>query len=199
MSTKVSQDNVLVLASSSPRRRQILIDLGVSFSVQSADIDEQVHAAELPIDYVQRLALEKCQRVLSRSDQEITVLGSDTSVIIGAQILGKPQSEQQAVDMLMSLSGNWHKVMTAVAILNRDKQRQIVVCSDVEFCHLNEQMCRRYWSTGEPADKAGSYAIQGIGARFVRQIRGSYSAIVGLPVAETAELLAEFEIPIWKF
>ena len=199
MSTKVSQDKVLVLASSSPRRRQILNDLGVSFSVQSADIDEQVHAAELPIDYVQRLALEKCQRVLSRSDQEITVLGSDTSVIIGAQILGKPQSEQQAVDMLMSLSGNWHKVMTAVAILNRDKQRQIVVCSDVEFCHLNEQMCRRYWSTGEPADKAGSYAIQGIGARFVRQIRGSYSAIVGLPVAETAELLAEFEIPIWKF
>jgi len=191
--------NVLVLASASPRRRQILADLGVSFSVQSADIDERVNAGELAVDYVQRLAREKCQRVLSMSSEQVTVLGSDTSVVIDGQILGKPKSEQQAVDMLMSLSGNWHKVMTAVAVLNRDKLRQVVVCSDVEFCQLNEQMCRRYWSTGEPADKAGSYAIQGIGARFVRQIRGSYSAIVGLPVVETAELLSEFEIPIWKF
>ena len=191
--------NTLVLASSSPRRKQILTDLGVSFEAQGADIDESLRCGELATDYVQRLAREKCQRILSLSARDITVLGSDTSVVIGQQILGKPESEQQAVDMLMSLSGKWHTVMTAVALLNRDKLRQIVVSSEVEFCQLDEQMCRSYWMTGEPADKAGSYAIQGVGARFVKQIRGSYSAIVGLPVVETADLLQEFNIPIWNF
>ncbi|MCJ8341046.1 MAG: Maf family nucleotide pyrophosphatase [Pseudomonadales bacterium] len=191
--------NTLVLASSSPRRKKILIDLGVSFEAQGADIDESLRSGELATDYVQRLAREKCQRILSLSARDITVLGSDTSVVIGQQILGKPESEQQAVDMLMSLSGKWHTVMTAVALVNRDKLRQIVVSSEVEFCQLDEQMCRSYWMTGEPADKAGSYAIQGVGARFVKQIRGSYSAIVGLPVVETADLLLEFNIPIWNF
>ncbi|MEH6446843.1 MAG: Maf family protein [Oceanospirillaceae bacterium] len=188
----------LILASASPRRKQLLSDLGVSFGVVSADIDEAVLLNEQPANYVSRLALQKAQKVLSANEHSI-VLGSDTCVVIDQKILGKPESEEDALQMLLSLSGRWHQVLTAVAVISNNQVRQVLVSTQVEFCHLDEQVCHAYWQTNEPQDKAGSYAIQGIGGRFVRQIKGSFSAVVGLPVAETAELLCAFEIDFWKF
>ena len=189
----------LILASASPRRRQILQDLGVQFTIRAADIDESVLGSESAGDYVCRLAREKSQKVFDLSDKHVAVLGSDTSVVLDGKILGKPESKADAVQMLMSLSGRWHEVVTAVAVVDAEQQHELLVVSKVQFCQLNEQMCASYWQTGEPADKAGSYAVQGIGARFVKQIQGSHSAIVGLPVVETAELLAQFNIPTWQF
>ncbi len=189
----------LVLASASPRRKALLAQLGVAFEVVSADIDETVLENENARDYVGRLALEKCQKVFDGLPSGHVVIGSDTSVVIDQQILGKPENEEDAVSMLMQLSGRWHQVMTAVAIKDAHKTRQIVVTADVEFCTLTEQDCLKYWNTKEPQDKAGSYAIQGIGARFVKQIKGSNSAIVGLPVSEVADLLDEFGVEYWQF
>jgi len=189
----------LILASASPRRRQILLDLGVKFSIRAADIDESVLNNESAADYVCRLAREKSQKIFDLSDKSAAVLGSDTSVVLDGEILGKPESKADAIQMLMSLSGRWHEVVTAVAVVDAEQQHALIVVSKVQFCQLDEQMCESYWQTGEPSDKAGSYAVQGIGARFVKQIQGSHSAIVGLPVVETAELLAKFNIPTWQF
>jgi len=171
----------------------------VSFIARAADIDESVLHPETAEQYVGRLAREKCQKIFDLSDQSTAVLGSDTSVVLDGLILGKPESKEHGLQMLMSLSDRWHKVVTAVSVIDANKQRQALVVSNVEFCKIDEQMCAKYWATGEPADKAGGYGIQGIGARFVKQIQGSYSAIVGLPVVETAELLAQFDIPMWEF
>lgn len=189
----------LILASASPRRKQLLSQLGAKFEIRSADIDESVLANESPQAYVSRLALQKCEAVFKQLSKDAVVIGSDTTVVIDQKILGKPENEQEAVDMLMLLSGRWHHVMTAVAIKDGKNTRQIVVTADVEFCHIDETMARQYWLTKEPADKAGSYGIQGIGARFVKQIKGSYSAIVGFPVAQVADLLDDFEVPYWRF
>jgi septum formation protein len=189
----------LILASASPRRSQILTELGVQFKVISADIDERVLKGELAEDYVIRLAVKKCSSVFLDTDKNSAVLGSDTSVVIDNLILGKPSCEEQAVQTLMALSGKWHQVVTAVAVIDRCKIEHFVVTSNVQFCELNEQLCRTYWQTGEPADKAGSYAIQGKGSRFVKQIQGSYSAIVGLPAVETAEILQRFDVKTWSF
>jgi len=189
----------LILASASPRRRRILQDLGVKFTIRAADIDESVISGESAGDYVSRLARQKSHKIFDLSDKHTAVLGSDTSVVLDGEILGKPESKANAVQMLMSLSGRWHEVVTAVAVVDAQQQHEVLVISKVQFCQLDEQMCESYWQTGEPADKAGSYAVQGIGARFVKQIQGSHSAIVGLPVVETAELLARFNIPTWQF
>ena len=189
----------LILASGSPRRHEILTNLGVQFTSLSPDIDENIIDNERPTDYVSRLAREKCKSVFARSAQQVVVLGSDTSILIDQKILTKPSCEDHSVEMLMSLSGKWHQVLTAVAVMDNQTMEQILVSSDVEFCQLNEAMCRTYWRTGEPADKAGSYAIQGIGSRFVRQIQGSYTAIVGLPAMQTAQLLERFAVDTWVF
>lgn len=189
----------LVLASSSPRRRQLLEQLGVEFEVFSADIDESVQPLENPEDYVSRLALQKCQKVFELLQQDAVVIGSDTSVIVDQKILGKPEDEEDALSMLMALSGRWHQVMTAVAIKDQHTTRKILVTTNVEFCELTEQMCRTYWQTGEPFDKAGSYGIQGIGGSFVKQINGSYTAVVGFPLAQVAQLLRAFEVEIFQF
>jgi septum formation protein len=196
--------NQLTLASSSPRRKELLMQLGVDFNVISADIDESVNKNERAEDYVCRLATQKCQAVfeqLSIEDREkgVAVLGSDTTVVIDGKILGKPINQQDSLQMLQMLSAKWHQVLTAVSIISHNKQRTILVVSNVEFVALDIAMCNTYWQSKEPQDKAGSYAIQGKGARFVRQIKGSYSAIVGLPMAETAELLTEFDVPFWQY
>ena len=189
----------LILASGSPRRRDILTNLGVQFTSVSPDIDESIIDNELATDYVSRLARQKCTSVFAKSAQKVVVLGSDTSILVNQQILTKPSCEDHSVEMLMSLSGRWHQVMTAVAVMDDQRIEQILVSSDVEFCKLSEAMCRTYWQTGEPADKAGSYAIQGIGSRFVKQIQGSYTAIVGLPAMQTAQLLEHFAVKTWVF
>ncbi len=189
----------LILASASPRRQQILAELGVEFSIKSADIDEAVLVGELAENYVTRLAVQKAQTVFKKSAKDVVVLGADTCVVIEGRILGKPTSQVDSRQMLLSLAGKWHQVYTAVAMVSASKTKHILLRSEVEFSDVDQQMCDAYWRSGEPADKAGSYAIQGKGARFVRQIRGSYSSIVGLPVSETASLLEEFDIATWNF
>lgn len=193
----MSAEPHLILASASPRRRELLAQIGVSFTTQSADIDETPKPDEEPGNYVERMAIEKARTVAACNPDKL-VLGSDTSVICDGVILGKPADQSQAVEMLMRLSGRSHQVMTAVALVAGERQESVRVTTDVWFRCLGHQECASYWTTGEPADKAGSYGIQGLGAVFVERIEGSYSAVVGLPLSETAILLTEFGVPIWN-
>jgi septum formation protein len=188
----------LILASASPRRAEILEQIGVSFQIVPADIDETPMSQELPIDYVQRMAQEKAKRVIdSVAGSSMVVLGADTSVVLGSKIYGKPKNSEEALAMLADLSGKTHQVLTAVAM--GDNQRCVIKLSatDVEFRELDPRECLDYWKTGEPLDKAGGYAIQGLGAVFVEKISGSFSGVVGLPIEQTAQLLQAFKVPIW--
>jgi septum formation protein len=188
----------LILASASPRRKELLEQIGVHFSSLAVDIDESVRSGELPAVYVERLAREKAQAGFDRSgNPDALVLGSDTSVVIDDHILGKPSSEEEAVAMLMSLSGKEHQVMTAIAVVGSGIKASQVVTTQVQFNVLDEKTCRQYWATEEPADKAGAYGIQGLGAVFVKSLSGSYTGVVGLPLTETAALLQKHGITIW--
>ncbi len=185
----------LVLASASPRRAELLTQIGAEFSVQPADVDESVWPGESADAYVQRLARDKALAVAADSDA--LVLGSDTSVVLDGTILGKPADAQDARETLARLSGREHQVMTAVALAwGGDCQVRLVV-TDVLFRQLSAREIAAYVASGEPMDKAGSYGIQGLGGIFVKQLRGSYSAVVGLPLQETAELLSEAGAPVW--
>lgn len=186
----------LYLASASPRRLALLQQLGLRCFQYPVDLDESVHPDESPQSYVLRLAEEKAQAGQQRSGTNLPVLGSDTSVVLGHTILGKPESEAHAVEMLMQLSGRYHQVMTGVAVCQNGVLRSVLSTTEVKFRTLTEQECRRYWQTGEPADKAGGYAIQGLAAIFVESVSGSYSNVVGLPLFETAKLLESFNIQI---
>lgn len=187
----------LILASASPRRRELLSQIGVHFRCCPVDIDETPLADEPAQRYVERLALEKALVCLQQNPGTV-VLGSDTSVVVDGRILGKPVHEEDAVRMLMLLSGRRHQVMTAVALVSNERRCVETVVTDVEFVELDEARCRAYWRTGEPCDKAGAYGIQGLGAVLVRGIKGSYSAVVGLPLMQTATLLQQFDIPAWQ-
>jgi septum formation protein len=189
----------LILASASPRRKELLAQIGVAFKQCSVDIDEDVLAGELPADYVQRLACEKSQEGFLRDKQRSAVLGADTTVVIDGEILGKPSSEDEAVAMLQQLSGRTHQVMTGIALTNNGFTDSQVVVTHVTFKTLNAELCHRYWQTKEPCDKAGGYGIQGFGAIFVEKIEGSYSNVVGLPLAETSELLDKIGIKVWQY
>ncbi len=192
----------LILASASPRRQELLIQIGVAFKQCSVDIDERVLPDERPEDYVRRLACEKSeagfQRYSHLSSQQSAVLGADTTVVVDGVILGKPDSKDHAVEMLQQLSGRTHQVMTGIALTGKGYADSQVVVTHVTFKTLDVDMCRRYWQTGEPCDKAGGYGIQGYAAVFVEKIEGSYSNVVGLPLAETAELLSRIGIKIWQ-
>lgn len=190
----------LILASASPRRSQLLRQIGVEFLVNAQDIDETPREREAPDDYVQRMADEKAAAALGAPDRQSTdtVIASDTSVVSGDKILGKPASEDEAVEMLLSLSDREHEVMTAVTVANSERQEHRLSVSRVRFRAIGEAEARSYWRTGEPQGKAGAYAIQGLGAIFVCSIEGSYSGVMGLPLYETAQLLAAFEIPVGK-
>jgi septum formation protein len=185
----------LILASQSPRRRELLAQLGYQFSCCPADIDETVKIDESPIEYVERLALEKAQYIAKNQSDTTLVLGSDTCVVCDGEILGKPENLTQCIKHLTMLSGNKHQVLTAIAVVQGPFSQSLVVSTDVEFKMLATEEIINYWQTGEPQDKAGSYGIQGIAGQFVKQINGSYSAVVGLPLYETAQLLAEFSFP----
>lgn len=180
---------MLILASQSPRRAELLEQLQLPFTVKAADIDESVGTSETPHDYVRRLSLQKAQVVASQSAQGSIVLGSDTSVVIDDLILGKPLDKADCHRMLSLLSDRHHQVMTAISAIKGNQILTDVVITDVYFKHLSDKEIDWYWQTGEPLDKAGSYAIQGLGGQFVTQIKGSYSAVVGLPLYETKELL----------
>lgn len=190
-------DYDLILASASPRRTEILQQIGVRHLVQSANIDETPKLDEPAIDYVQRMALEKTQAIISKSPKKIPVLGADTCVVCDNQIFGKPKSKQQALDMLTALSGRSHQVLTAVAVGDVEHCSAAISTTEVFFRKLHKQECLSYWNTGEPRGKAGGYAIQGYGAVFVELIKGSYSGVVGLPIEETSKLLQAFGVPIW--
>ena len=187
----------MILASSSPRRRELLTQIGVRFSIEAADIDETPLVNEAAVAYVERMALEKARAVAARHPGDV-VLGSDTSVIFEDRILGKPVDEADAVATLTALSGQTHKVLSAVALVADDRAEVISVATNVTFRTLSEAEIRAYVATGEPADKAGSYGIQGMGAILVASISGSYSNVVGLPLTETAALLNEFDVPVWQ-
>lgn len=188
----------LILASSSPRRQELLAQIGVPFTVQVPAIDETPLAAEAPPAYVQRMAEEKARAVLAQQAGDVCVLAADTSVIVDELILGKPADAADAKAMLRRLSGREHQVLSAIAVADQSRLNSQVVSCKVAFRTLTDAEIDAYWHTGEPRDKAGSYAIQGLGAVFVQAIHGSYSAVVGLPLAETAALLGEFAIACWQ-
>ncbi len=188
----------LILASSSPRRQELLTQIGVPFSVQVPAIDETPLVGEAPPAYVQRMAEEKARAVLAQQAGDVCVLAADTSVIVDELILGKPADAADAKAMLRRLSGREHQVLSAIAVADQSRLNSHVVSCKVAFRTLTDAEIDAYWLTGEPRDKAGSYAIQGLGAVFVQAIHGSYSAVVGLPLAETAALLGEFAIACWQ-
>lgn len=190
----------LYLASGSPRRRELLAQIGVPFVTLGAAIDESALPAEPAHGYVERLALEKARTGLASlaDNTDAVVLGADTAVVLDGQILGKPQDRSEALAMLAALSGREHQVLTAVALASRSRSAVQVVTSRVTFRPLRPGEAEAYWATGEPCDKAGSYGIQGLAAVFVSQLQGSYSAVVGLPLCETAQMLNEFAIPCWQ-
>ncbi|MEI6894458.1 MAG: Maf family protein [Colwellia sp.] len=185
----------LILASQSPRRSALLAQLGFQFSIQASDIDETIEKHETAYNYVLRLAEQKAQHVFNQlSDHEKTecfVLGADTSVVFNEKILGKPESEADCLKTLSLLSNNQHQVLTAIALVGETGVKGQVITTEVSFKALSKAEILAYWLTGEPQDKAGSYGIQGIAGQFVKSIHGSYSAVVGLPLYETAKLLTE--------
>ena len=190
----------LYLASGSPRRRELLTQIAVPFLTQIAPIDENALPGESPIAYVERLARAKAQAGLAAlaETSDVVVLGADTSVVLDGRILGKPADRDDALATLSALSGRTHQVLTAVALVSRERLESRVVTSQVTFRPLSQAEIEAYWASGEPQDKAGCYGIQGLAAVFVSQLHGSYSAVVGLPLCETAALLAEFAIPCWQ-
>jgi len=192
----MSHRDELVLASASPRRAALLQQIGIRFRQQTADIDERRLAGESPADYVRRLALDKARAVYQRvGSEQLPVLGSDTTVVVDDDLLGKPATMAEHVQMMKRLSGRSHRVLTAVAIVS-DDERVISSETRVFFRAITEYEAECYWQTGEPADKAGGYAIQGLGAAFIERIDGSYSGVMGLPLFETGTLLEEFGIQV---
>ena len=192
---KTSED--LLLASNSPRRKELLIQMGVNFSVIANSVDESLQTVEIPRDYVSRLALAKARGGFALSSSNAPVLGADTAVVLGQQIFGKPSDADEALSMLMALSARKHSVMTAVAVTDGVTSASRVSVSEVTFRRIEACECRDYVRTGEPMDKAGGYAIQGFGGVFVEHLEGSYSGVVGLPIDLTHQLLRLFHVPVW--
>ncbi len=179
---------VLHLASSSPRRTEILTALGIAFTAHGVDVDERREGDETPDAMVLRLALAKA--AAARQDRSGPVLAADTAVVIDDMIFGKPRDRSDALAMLACLSGRIHRVMTGVALQWDGGQETALSVNEVTFREISPDEALAYWQSGEPCDKAGAYAIQGRGGVFVKAIRGSYSGVMGLPVFETAQLLA---------
>ncbi len=188
----------LYLASTSPRRQALLKQIGVHFACLPNEVPEEMIAGESARAYADRLALAKAQAGWE-SEQRVEacpVLGADTVVVLNQEILGKPRDKQDFLRMMQLLSGRTHEVITAIAMVNSDKAVVRSAISRVAFRAISVPEAEAYWATGEPADKAGGYGIQGKGALFVKHILGSYSGIMGLPLYETAELAAEFGITL---
>ena len=181
---------MIYLASRSPRRRELLEQIGISYALLDVEVDEGRQAGETPRDYVVRLALEKARagHALVADGTKLPVLGADTVVVVEDEVLCKPVDQADALNMLARLSGRTHQVYTGVALVSEVVDSRLSV-SEVTFRTVSLEEARAYWASGEPADKAGGYAIQGLGAVFIREIHGSYSGVMGLPLYETAEML----------
>ena len=191
----------LYLSSQSPRRRALLAELGVPFEALATEVDETPLLAEDAGDYVSRLALAKARAglaLLSPADADVWVLGSDTTVVAEGAILEKPLDYDDFRRMMSLLSGRTHQVMTAVSLVSTDLCLNQLVVTDVTFADLSEAQLEAYWRSGEPQDKAGGYAIQGLASIFVSKVEGSYSAVVGLPMRETAQLLSQAGFSLWN-
>jgi septum formation protein len=201
--TTVTEANraVICLASASPRRRELLQQIGVPHIVQPADLDERALPGEAPASYVERLARAKAEWVYAdrqrRGAMNLPVLGADTTVTLEGLLLGKPADEPALIATLARLSARTHEVLSAVALVMSSGTRSVVSRTRVTFRKISEAEARRYWASGEPRDKAGGYAIQGRGAVFVEHIEGSYSGVMGLPLAETAVLLVAAGVGVW--
>lgn len=182
----------LYLASASPRRKALLSQLGYAFEQFSVDADERALPNEQPQTLVERLARLKAQTGVGIGQEDRPVLGSDTIVVAEGKALGKPVNKADFLSMMARLSGKTHQVMTAIALANSEKVISQTVVTDVTFKVLSDDEIELYWLSGEPQDKAGGYGIQGLGGRFVTQLKGSYFAVVGLPLYETDELIQAF-------
>jgi septum formation protein len=196
-SSTLNAPTFVLLASRSPRRVELLNQLGVICETRPADIDETQLAGESPEQYVMRLAQEKAQACLSRltdSEKTLPILAADTTVVLGGKVLGKPENDLDAIKMLSELSGSLHQVHTAVALVFNHKIEVVLSTTDVEMIALNQTQIEAYVATGEPRDKAGSYGIQGLAGAWIKRIEGSYSGVMGLPVYETATLLRKFGV-----
>jgi septum formation protein len=197
---ETSRTPSLVLASASPRRSALLSQIGVPHRVDAAHIDESVRRGESPQQYVERLAAGKAASIAAQPARShgLPVLGADTSVILGERIFGKPDSLAVALEMLAALGGRTHEVLSAIALSDARGVRTRVSRTRVTLRAISEREIRDYWASGEPRDKAGGYAIQGLAAIFIERIEGSYSGVMGLPLCETAALLAEAGVPVWQ-
>ena len=182
----------IILASQSPRRKQLLEQIGMVPVCMPVDIDESVYLNEMPLEFCNRLALQKAQSGWLLSEKNLPVLGSDTVVVYDDQILGKPKNEQHAIEMLSKLSGRRHQVITAVAVVFAEKQLTEYSISEVQFEYIKVDEIKAYVESGEPMDKAGSYGIQGHAALWIKKITGSHSGIMGLPLFETGKILRSF-------
>lgn len=192
----------IYLASQSPRRRELLTQIGVDFALIEAPVEEHPQGDEGPVDYVQRLALDKARAgwaaLEASSRPQCPVLGADTIGMFEGEILEKPRDPEHAATMLHRLSGREHQVLSAVAMRDGVTEQVRLSVTRVCFRPLNDTEIRTYWHSGEPADKAGGYAIQGLGAVFVRELHGSYTGVVGLPLEVTLDLLRDFQVPWWQ-
>jgi septum formation protein len=188
---------LVCLASVSPRRAQLLEQIGVPYVLSAADIDESSRPGEPAADYVVRIARAKALAVHAR-ERALPVLAADTTVVLDEAICGKPADEAEGVAMLLSLSGRTHRVFTAVALATGAGVNYRLSASEVRLRPLSRAECLAYWASGEPRDKAGGYAVQGRAAVFIEYLRGSYSGVMGLPLFETAELLRAAGVPYWQ-
>ena len=191
-----SRQPVVCLASVSPRRRELLSQIGVPHTVVGAHIDETAHAGESPRDYVLRMARQKALTVRERGER-LPVLAADTTVVLDDVIYGKPRDRADGIAMLGRLSARTHGVLTAVALADARGVDLRLSVSTVRFRGLTPEECAAYWDTGEPCDKAGGYAVQGAAAVFIESLSGSYSGVMGLPLFETAELLRSAGVAYW--
>lgn len=187
----------IILASASPRRKELLDQINVAYRVHPVDLDETPLPNETPLDYVQRLAAEKSAACVAQLGADLPVLAADTAVVLGGSIMGKPKDRDDAFTMLRQLSGKMHRVYSAISLRGKE-HGQAVSITEVTFRPLTEREIEIYWQSGEPVDKAGSYAIQGLGGVFVASINGSFSGVVGLPLFETSELLSRQGIGLFK-
>ena len=187
----------IVLASASPRRAEILRQIGLNFTILPTDIDESVGDKEPAEIYVQRMAEGKAQAARDACNADEIVIAADTTVCIDGVILGKPQNEAHCLDMLASLSARVHIVHTAVVVSQYDFIGKSLSSSHVSFRDITHEEAKNYWLSGEPKDKAGSYAIQGMGAVFISNLEGSYSGVMGLPIFELTQLLKQIDISVF--
>jgi septum formation protein len=193
----MSPTPVLRLASASPRRRELLAQIGVPHAVEVAGVDESTRHGEAITTYVERVARAKAEAVWRRLP-DLPVLGADTTVVLDGISLGKPRDQAHALAMLEALAGREHQVLTAVALVTAAGTRCATSASTVRMRASTPVERARYWDSGEPRDKAGGYAIQGLGAIFIESLQGSYSGVMGLPLFETAQLLAAARVPCWS-